>query len=61
MSNVASSVLLCGVKILTTPMKSIKYSPVAQLVEQGIENPRVVGSSPAGRAMVSDQSPRKPR
>ena len=26
------------------------YSPVAQLVEQGIENPRIVGSSPAGRA-----------
>ena len=38
----------------SSPISVAKFAQVAQLVEQGTENPRVVGSIPTGGTMHAD-------
>ncbi len=41
------------------PHPSRHYASVAQLVEQGTENPRVVGSIPTGGTIFNNQKPKR--
>ena len=38
----------------SSPIQVARFASVAQLVEQGTENPRVVGSSPTGGTIFAD-------
>ena len=38
----------------SSPISVAKYASVAQLVEQGTENPRVIGSIPIGGTIYAD-------
>ena len=47
-----SALLTTSFMICLHDMREAKYASVAQLVEQGTENPRVVGSIPTGGTSV---------